>query len=49
MAMAGLYFPTLSISLAFFNKYLKTIDCLFLLGSTMLEQWNRSSSKELFF
>jgi hypothetical protein len=46
MAMAGFYFLTLSLSLPFYNKYLKTMDCLFLLGFPMLEQWSRSSSKE---
>jgi hypothetical protein len=39
MAMATLYFPNLSLSLPFYNKHLKTMDCLFSLGSTMLEQW----------
>jgi hypothetical protein len=29
------------------NKCLKTMDCLFLSGSAMLEQWSRPSSKEL--
>ena len=44
--MAALYFSTLSLSLPFYNKLLKTMDCLF--SSTMLEQWNRSSSRELY-
>jgi hypothetical protein len=46
MAMADLYFSTLSLSLLFYNKCLKAMNCLFLSGSAMLEQWSRSSSKE---
>jgi hypothetical protein len=39
IAMAGLYFPTLSLSLPFYSKCLKTMDCLFSSGSTVLEQF----------
>jgi hypothetical protein len=42
MAMASLYFPILSLSLPFYNKCLKTIECLFSTGSYVLEQWSRS-------
>ena len=45
-AFLCLYFPLSSPS-RHNNKYLKTMDCLFSSGSTKLEQWNRSSSKEL--
>lgn len=48
MAMASLYFHTLSLSLPFYNKCLKTI-CPFSSGSTVLEQRCRSSSKEPLF
>ena len=45
--MAVLYFSTLSAFLClYYNKCLKTMDCLFSLGSAVLEQWSRSSSKE---
>ena len=47
VAMAGLYFSTLSLSLSFYNKHLNTMVCLFSLGSSVLEQWSRSPSKEL--
>ena len=40
-------FATLSLSLPFYNKCLKTMNCLFSLGPAVLEQWSRSSSKEL--
>jgi hypothetical protein len=35
MAMAGLYFLTLSLSLPFYNKCLKIMDCLFSSGSAV--------------
>ena len=35
-----------SLSLPFYNKVLKTMDCLFSLGYAMLEQWSKSPSKE---
>jgi hypothetical protein len=44
MAMVGLYFSTLSLSLPFYNKHLKTMDCLFLSVSPLLEHWKKSSS-----
>jgi hypothetical protein len=47
--MAGLFYPTLSLSLPFYNKHLKIMDFLFSWGSTVLEQWRRSSSNELHF
>jgi hypothetical protein len=45
-AMAGLYFPTLCLSLPFYNKHLKTMNCLFSFGLAVLEQWSRSSFYE---
>ena len=45
VVIASLYFSTLSLSLPFYNKHLKTMDCLFSSGSAMLEQWSRSSSR----
>jgi hypothetical protein len=45
VAMASLYFPTLSLSLPFYNKRLKTMDYLFSWGSAVLEQWSRFPSK----
>jgi hypothetical protein len=45
--MANFYFSDLSLSLPFYNKGLKTMNCLFSSGSAMLVQWSRSSSKEL--
>jgi hypothetical protein len=46
VAMVSLYFPTLFLSMPFYNKRLKTMVCLFSSGSTVLEQWSRSPSKE---
>ena len=43
MAMASLYFPTLFLSLSFYNEHLKNMDSLFSLGFALVEQWSRSS------
>jgi hypothetical protein len=40
-------FATLSLSLPFYNKCLKTMNCFFSLGSSVLEQRSRSSSSVL--
>jgi hypothetical protein len=38
MAMATLCFSTLSLCLLFYNKRLRTMDCLYSLGPAVLEQ-----------
>jgi hypothetical protein len=47
VAMASLCFSTLPLSLPFYNKHLKTMDCLCSSEPTMLEQWSKFPSKEL--
>ena len=44
MTMVSLDFSTLSLSLPFYNKYLKTMGCHLSLVSAVLEQWSRFPS-----
>ena len=45
--MATLCFSILSLDLPFYNKCLKTVDCLFSsVPAAVLEQWSKFPSKE---
>jgi hypothetical protein len=46
MAMTSL-FSTLSLSLLFYNKCLKTTDCLISSGPTVLERWSNGAGLSL--